>query len=483
MRRHDARDAGVSAWHKMSVTRFSATARRWYPKSPHHKSPHHKSGDHKAGHHKLDIALITGLGFSSGLPLALSGFTLRLWLTRAHLPLAAIGATAGLGIAYSLKFLWAPLLDEVRAPPPFRALGRRRGWLLLFQLLLAASILALALTHPAHRLSLTLAAGALVAFFSASQDIMIDAWRIETFPQRMQGAATAGYVWGYRAAMLISSSGVIVLSETIGWHAAILLMVPLQLTGAVVALFCKEPPVPEKHGESPAFQSPAFHGVAARFRHAVLAPLAEFLRRRGAALILGFVFLFYLGEALAGVMLPSYYTHLGFNRAAIAIAAGPASLIAVLAGTALGGIAVARLGVGRALLAAGSFQTLALVMYPLLGLYPNMPHILVATAMLENFAEGIASAAFITYLSGLCARQYTATQYALLSSLAALALRTVGGFSGYLAAALGWIPFYGLTTLAALPAMAVMLIILRRYPPEAAVLPEGSLERVSKRTD
>ena len=417
----------------------------------------------------LSIALITGLGFSSGLPLALSGFTLRLWLTRAHLPLAAIGATAGLGIAYSLKFLWAPLLDEMRPPPPFRRLGRRRGWLLLFQLLLTAAIFALALTHPAHVLSVTLAAATLVAFFSASQDIMIDAWRIETFPQRMQGAATAGYVWGYRAAMLISSSGVIVLSAKIGWHKAILLLVPLQLFGVIATLFCKEPAPPENH---------AAQSLADRFRNAVIAPLAEFLTRRGAVTILAFVFLFYLGEALAGVMLPSYYTHLGFNRAAIAIAAGPASLIAVLAGTATGGVMVARLGVGRALLAAGSFQTAALIMYPLLGLYPHTPHILIATSVLENFAEGTASAAFITYLSGLCARQYTATQYALLSSLAALALRTVGGFSGTLAASLGWITFYSLTTLAALPAMAVMLVILRRYPPEAAAL----AERVSERT-
>ncbi len=420
----------------------------------------------------LRIALIVGLGFSSGLPLALSGFTLRLWLARAHLPLAAIGATAGLGIAYSLKFLWAPLLDEVRAPPPFRALGRRRGWLLLFQLLLSAAVLGLALTHPARALTPTLAAGALVAFFSASQDIMIDAWRIETFPQRMQGAATAGYVWGYRGAMLISGYGVIKLSARIGWHEAILLMAPLQLIGAAATLFCKEPAPPERH---------AGQRLAERFRQAVIAPLAEFFSRRGALAILAFVFLFYLGEALAGVMLPSYYTHLGFNRAAIAIASGPASLAAILAGTAVGGFAVARIGVGRALLAAGSFQTLALIMYPLLGLYPHAPHILVATSVLENFAEGTASAAFVTYLSGLCARQYTATQYALLSSLAALALRTVGGFSGALAAALGWIPFYSLTTLAALPAMAVMLVILRRYPPEAAPLLGNASESASGR--
>lgn len=403
------------------------------------------------------IALITALGFSSGLPLALSGFTLRLWLARAHLPLAAIGFTANLGIAYSLKFLWAPALDQILAPPPFRRLGRRRGWLLLIQLMLAAAIGGLALTRPAHALAATLVLGALVAFLSASQDIMIDTWRIEFFPQRLQGAATAGYVWGYRAAMLISGSGVIALSTVIGWHEAILLMVPLQLLGAVATLLCAEPEPPPDHGRI---------SVAVRFRQAVIAPLAEFFSRRGAAIILSFVVLFYLGEALAGVMLAPYYTYLGFNRAMIAIATGPAALVAVLAGTALGGVAVAKLGVGRALLCAGVFQTAALILYPLLGLYPHAPHILFATSVVESFAQGISDAAFITYLSGLCTKDYTATQYALLSSVAALALRTVGGISGVLANAMGWIPFYEFTVLSALPSMAVMIFILRRYPPE-----------------
>ncbi|HQU11476.1 MAG TPA: MFS transporter, partial [Acidiphilium sp.] len=194
------------------------------------------------------IALIGLLGFSSGLPLALSGFTLRLWLARAHLPLEAIGFTANLGIAYSLKFLWAPALDQFRPPRPFRALGRRRGWLLPIQLCLAAAVLALALTSPAHALAATLLAGGLVAFLSASQDIMIDTWRIEIFPQHLQGAATAGYVWGYRAAMLISGSGVIALSTLTGWHVAILAMVPLQLVGAAATLACAEPTPPPARG-------------------------------------------------------------------------------------------------------------------------------------------------------------------------------------------------------------------------------------------
>ncbi len=409
-----------------------------------------------------DIALITLLGFSSGLPLALSGFTLRLWLTRAHLPLAEIGLTANLGIAYSLKFLWAPALDHFRAPPPFRALGRRRGWLLIAQLCLAASIFGLAVSHPGHDLVATLVLGALVAFCSASQDIMIDAWRIEFFPLPAMGSAIAGYVWGYRAAMLISGAGVIALSASIGWHGALLLMVPVQLIGVIATLLAREPAPPSEV---------AARSVSAQFRAAVIDPLTQFLTRPGAALILSFVILFYLGDALAGVMLAPYYTHLGFNRAAIAIATGIPALAAVLAGTALGGAAVARMGIGRALLAAGAFQTLALVMYPLLGLYPHFPHILLITSVTESFAEGIAGAAFLSYLSSLCDRHYTATQYALLSSAAALALRTVGGASGVIAHDLGWIRFYEFTILSALPAMALMLLLLRFYPPPTK-LPE-----------
>ena len=410
---------------------------------------------------RSDIALITALGFPSGLPLALSGFTLRLWLSGAHLPLAEIGFTANLGIAYVLKFLWAPLFDQLTPPPLCRRLGRRRGWLLPIQILLTAAIAALAASRPDVALAPTLAAGALVAFLSASQDILIDTWRIETFPQRLQGAATAGYVWGYRGALLISGSGVIALSAHIGWRESLALMVPLQLLGAVTTLLASEPAAPLARQDG---------GFAARFRKAVQAPLADFLARDGAVLILAFVILFRLGEALAKTMLPPYYTFLGFDRATIAVANGPVSLVAVLAGTALGGVLVARIGVGRALLGAGLFQTISLVMYPMLGLYPHLPHILVTTSALESFAEGISDAAFITYLSGLCVREYTATQYAMLSALAALAMHTVGGLSGVMAQALGWLPFYEVSIASALPAMAVMVLILRRYPPEPAAV-------------
>jgi MFS transporter, PAT family, beta-lactamase induction signal transducer AmpG len=375
-----------------------------------------------------------------------------MWLSSDHLGLGVIGLTANIGLAYTLKFLWAPVFDEVK--PLF--LGRRRGWLLSVQAALFLCIAALGLSDPVAHVGVTLALGAVLAFVSASQDILIDAWRIETFAPRAQGTALAGYVWGYRAALLISGAGVIALSVRTGWHQAILLVAGLSLVGPVATLLAAEPDVARETMPS---------GFGARFTQAVRAPLAEFLSRRGVVVIIAFIILFRLGEALAGVMLPPYYTSLGFNRAAIAVANGPVSLAAVLAGAALGGMLVARIGVGQALLVTALFQTAALLMYPALGLFPGEPHMLVATSALESFAEGFADAAFLTYLSGLCNPEYTATQYALLSSLAPLALRTIGGLSGFMAAAMGFIPFFIMSAFAALPAMALMLVILRFYPP------------------
>jgi PAT family beta-lactamase induction signal transducer AmpG len=399
------------------------------------------------------LALITALGFSSGLPLALSGFTLRMWLASAHLSLGVIGLTANIGLAYTLKFLWAPVFDEL--PPPFW--GRRRGWLILVQALLVAAIAGLAVSNPVASVATTLGFGAVLAFISASQDILIDAWRIESFTPRQQGAALAGYIWGYRGALLMSGAGVIALSVKTGWHVAILLMAGLALVGPLATLLAPEPKPPE---------GAPVRGFAARFTEAVKTPLQEFLSRRGAFVIIAFIVLFRLGEALAGVMLPPYYTFLGFNRAAIAVANGPISLAATLAGAALGGLLVARIGVGKALLVTAFFQTAALLMYPALGLFPGQPHMLVLTSALESYAEGFADAAFLTYLSGLCNKAFTATQYALLSSLAPLALRTIGGLSGFMAAAMGFIPFFVMSAFAALPAMCLMLLILRFYPPE-----------------
>jgi PAT family beta-lactamase induction signal transducer AmpG len=400
--------------------------------------------------------LMFAFGFLSGLPLALSGFTLRQWLTESHLSLAATGLTANIGLSYTLKFLWAPVLDQV--PPPFglNRFGRRRGWLLATQPLLALAALALALSDPAAAPLATIGAAGLIAFLSATQDIAIDAWRIETFPERLQGAANAAYVWGYRLAMLLSGAGVIAASTTLGWHRALLGVALLLAAGPAVTLLAAEPAV--------RVVGRAATGALARLSAAVLDPLRDFLHRQGAWAILGYVATFKLGEAMAGVMLAPFFHDLGFNRAAVAAAIGPFSLAATIAGYATGAVAVARLGLGRSLILTGFFQMGAMAMYVLLAVSPGDHVLLYGTVVVEAFAEGVADAAFLTYLSSLCSAAHTATQFALLSSIAPLALRTVGGLSGFAAAALGWPAFYVVAMLASLPAMLLMLFILHRWP-------------------
>jgi len=405
--------------------------------------------------------MMAAYGFVSGLPLPLSTFTLRYWLSENGVARSVIGYTAYIGLAYSFKFIWSPVLDQVAPPGLMRRFGQRRGWLATIQPALALAAVLLALTNPGASPATSIAAAALVAFLSASQDIAIDAWRIETFPQRQQGEALAAYVWGYRFAMLAAMTGVIWASGVVGWHAALLGIALLLLLGPVVTLLAKEPvtepggPRRESTGET----------LAHRVRHSVLDPLQDFLTRPGALIILAFVALFKLGEAMGGIMTAPFYRELAFTRDAIA-GSGPFSLVATLAGITFGGVLVARIGVGRALLWTGSAQTVAMVMYEVLAHAPGQVPVLWSTVATEAFAQGMADAAFLTYLSGLCSRAFTATHYALLSSIPALAIHTIGGFSGVLADRVGWVEFYAICTFAALPAMGLMVVLLRRYPPE-----------------
>ena len=394
---------------------------------------------------------MAGLGFVAGLPLPLSGFTLRQWFSESGSSLPVIGWTASIGISYSLKFLWAPALDRVPVMRGLRRLGQRRGWLMTVQPLLVLACAGLASCDPANPLPLV-AAAALVAFLSASQDIAVDAWRIELFPERSQGAALAAYIWGYRAALLIAGAAAIGLAGRLGWHGALLGVTALVALGPVFTLIAPPPPVA-------AIQRGAA-GLWANLRVAVLRPLTEFLSRRGAIVTLAFVMLFKLGEAMAGTMAPPFYRALGFDRVQVAQAIGLPSLAASLAGAAAGGLLVARLGASRALILTGFVQMASMALYFALAVSGGDPVILVLKVLLEGFAEAMADAAFITFLSSLCAPGYSATQYALLSSLATLPLRTMGGVSGWLAQALGWVPFYGIAIFAAVPAMLIMLALV-----------------------
>lgn len=402
--------------------------------------------------------IIAAFGFTSGLPLALSGFTLRQWLTEGQVSLAAIGLTANIGLSYTLKFLWAPLLDEVRPPGALARFGQRRGWLLMVQPFLVASIAWLALCDAAAAPVMAIIAAACIAFFSATQDIAVDAWRIEAFDQRMQGAALAGYVWGYRLAMLISGAGVIASAGLIGWHGALGAVAVLSALGIGVTLLAQEAPAAaRKRGGA---------GWLARSVTAFRDPLRDFLARPGALAIIAYVALFNLGEAMAGVMLAPFYRHLGFDRAAVATAIGPFSLIATMTGIGLGGWLVARIGLQRALISTGFIQMAAMALYVLLSTLPGNHPVLYFTVITEAFVQGLATSAFLAYLSGLCARKFAATHYALLTSVAPIASHTVGSLSGFLVQITGWTLFYTLAMAAALPGMLLMLYILRRYPPQ-----------------
>ena len=405
-------------------------------------------------------------GFVSGLPLPLSGFTLRLWLSDSGAGLGLVGLTAWIGLAYSLKFLWAPLLD--RRPPLVRLgrFGQRRGWLLLVQPMLGLAAVMLALSEPAASAGMAFAAAALVAVLSATQDIAIDAWRIEVFPPHRQGVALAAYVWGYRVALLVSTTGVIATASRFGWHPALLTVAVAVASGALVTLVAprEEPSVAVLPAVPAAAAARSDLPPAPRpsgLRQAIVDPVQAFLTRPDALLVLGFVALFKLGEAMAGIMTAPFYRQLGFDKTAIA-GTGPFSLGATLAGITIGGWLVARLGVGRALLMTGWAQTAAMLMYVVLSLSPGQPGVLYATVTTEAFAQGLADAAFLTFLSALCDRAFAATQYALLSSVPQLAIHTLGGASGVLAARLGWSWFYAVCMGGALPGMVLMVLLLRR---------------------
>jgi PAT family beta-lactamase induction signal transducer AmpG len=399
--------------------------------------------------------VLLGLGFSAGAPLPLvAGQVLRQWFTESGLSLGAIGLTALIGLAYANKFLWSPALDAVRPPLP---LGQRRGWLLVIQLVLVAAILGVATTDPTQGATLTVALAVVVAFLSASQDIVVDAWRIEMLGEdaERQAWGLAAYVWGYRLALLASGAGTLLLVQWLGWGGAYAVASLLLLPGMVAVLAGRE-------GLRPVVVA---LGWRARLRASVVDPFAEFLRRRGWLAILLFVSLFKLGEALAGVMTTPFYRSLGFTREDVATVATVFGMFATLGGAVAGSWLIGRIGIGRALVVTGLGQMLSNLMYlALVGGVRDMP-MLFAQVGVESFTDGLADAAFLTYLSGLTSRAFTATQYALLSSLAAVPLRTLGASSGWLAESLGWSAFFLLTTAAALPAMAIMLWLLKRLPP------------------
>lgn len=402
------------------------------------------------------------MGFSSGLPLLLVFGTLSFWLREAEVSRTAIGLFVLVGISYSFKFVWSPFIDRLPLPFLTRHFGRRRGWALAIQVPLMAAIFALGSTDPKADLGSTALLAVIVAFLSASQDIVIDAYRIELLKPEEQGAGAAATQWGYRIGTLAGSTGAFNAAEYGGWHFAYTIMAGLMLVGIVTVLLTREPAIPISSLTTSGSGSRG-ERIASWVRQSIIEPFADFMQRRGWVAILCFIVLYKLGEAIAGTMANPLYQELGFSKADVGNIGKLVGLAATLAGVAAGGAAVARLGIMRALLIAGVLQMLSNLLYIAL-LMAGQSNLMLALSIFgENFTGGMASAAFVAYLSSLCNVAFTATQYALFSSLAAVPARFLSAPSGWLVDQLSWMPFFLLATVICLPSLMLLVWMQRRY--------------------
>ena len=359
------------------------------------------------------LLLIGLLGFYSGLPLALTASTLTAWLADAGVERAAIGLFAAIATPYAFKFLWAPLLDGVRLPVLHRLLGRRRAWLLVTQLLLAAALASMLWANPAHAPELTALVGVIIATLSATQDTVIDAYRVERLAPEEQGGGAAMATLGYRIGMLISGAGALYLADRYGWETTYLIMAAIAGSGMVFTLAMRSTDTADTEARLP-------HSVGQFIRTAVVEPFTDFMARPLWLQVLAFVILYKLGDAFMGIMFNPFLLDLGFAKTEIAKIVKLYGFAATLLGTFLGGWLVARWGMYRTLLLTGFVHMLTNLMLVVQAYLGANHAFLIASITLENLSGGMSTAAFIAYLSALCKRNYTATQYALLSSLAAL---------------------------------------------------------------
>jgi MFS transporter, PAT family, beta-lactamase induction signal transducer AmpG len=399
------------------------------------------------------VLQVLALGFSSGLPLLLTYSTLQAWLATVGVRRSTLGAIALVGTAYSFKFVWAPLIDRV--PPPL-PLGRRRGWGITIQILLIGAILALGSCDPKHNLPRMAILAVVVAFLSASQDIVIDAWRVESLSKDEQAPGAAMIQSGYRIGMLASGAGSLFIAASAGWFAAYATMAGLLAVGLLVFLFGPEP-------ELPAEKAYVAHSVWETILHAlfkaVIEPFRDFMERRLWLAVLMAIFLYKMGEAMAGVMSTPLYISLGFTLPEIATASKIFGFFSIVTGALIGGVVTTRFGILRALIFCGILQSVGNLFFVLQAVGGHRIGYLALCVTAENLTGAMAGTALITWLSSLCSPAFTATQFALLSSLASLSRTVVASSGGVLSEKIGWAPFFLLTSVVGLPALLLILWI------------------------
>jgi MFS transporter, PAT family, beta-lactamase induction signal transducer AmpG len=410
---------------------------------------------------KRRVLIILFLGFSSGLPLALSGSTLLVWMTEAKVNLGTIGLFALVGTPYTLKFLWAPIVDALDVPVLSRRFGRRRGWLLASQLLLIAAILFLGACDPARSAFVVALGALLVAAASATQDIVIDAFRVESLDEDEQAAGMASYVAAYRIGMLASTAGALFLvsglehaglAQHAAWSAGYAIMAALVVIGIATTLMATEP--------AQSLQADAVHAREHRLARVVAAAwgaFAEFLSRDMAFVALAFVVLYKFTDALSGALTAPFVIDLGFSRNEYAAIIKGLGLAATLIGGFAGGFLARACSLPLSLLIGGILQSLANLAFSWQAIVGLSTAWLSFAITVENFTSAIGTVIFVAYLSALCRNPlHTATQYALLTALAAFGRTYMSSGAGFLAAATGWAWFFAICALAGLPALILL---------------------------
>jgi PAT family beta-lactamase induction signal transducer AmpG len=393
------------------------------------------------------MIVILLLGFSSGLPFALSFTTLTVWLAEHGVRKAEIGFFALVGMPYTWKFLWAPLVDGVRIPLLTAWLGQRRSWVLAAQLGLAGSLIWLGSLDPSRELGLMAWAALLVVFMSATQDIVIDAYRIEILGDHEQGAGSAMTTYGYRFGMLASGAGALYLSDHISWSAVYAIEAALLTIGIITVLFAREPVSRRSRGGSVVKQ-------------VLVDPFVDFLKRPWWLLILVFVMLYRFPDSFLSVMANVFYKDIGFTNSEIASVSKLFGTAATFFGVFLGGLLVHRTGVLKSLFFCGIVQTLSNLMYILMAQRGQDVPTFAATIAFENVSAGMTGVAFIAYLSSLCSPGFAGSQYALLSAVGLSTRTTLSATSGWLVERVGWSWFFGITALVAIPGMVLLAFFL-----------------------
>jgi MFS transporter, PAT family, beta-lactamase induction signal transducer AmpG len=387
------------------------------------------------------------LGYSSGLPLLLIGSTLQAWMTDEGVDLAAIGLVSLIGLPYVIKFLWAPFLDRFKLP----VFSRRKGWMVLFQILLVLSILALSLTNPKTDIYMTSFWAFLIALFSASQDVVIDAYRREILPDEELGLGSSLYVTGYRLAMLVSGALALIIADKVPWKEVYLWLAVFMAPSIIFTLLA---PSENKHIPIPS-----------NLKEAIVGPLVDFFTRRGAWIMLLFILLYKVGDSMAANMTTPFILAIGYSKTDIGTVAKTFGMIATIAGGIFGGTLMLRMNMKVSLIFFGILQAVSTLGFSILAHLPVSFTSLASVIAFENLASGMGTAAYAAYMASLTNKQFTATQYALLTALMGIPRVILASPTGWMAEVMGWDMFFIFCTVVAAPGLLLLIPVFKLEKP------------------